>query len=80
MPDLTPLQHFEHIRETWLEFLTSTRLYLRNLDGDTSRAIGRIVYDLVESKKEDDWPSVGTAQFMKNDTFLWHELADSRKP
>lgn len=75
---MTPEQHFEILRTKWLEFLTSTRIYLQNLDGDTSRAIGRIVYDLVE-KGDEDWPSVGTAQFLKNDSFLWHELANSRK-
>jgi len=77
---MTPQVHFDELRRMWLEMFTHMRVYLQNLDGDTSRAVGEIVYDLVQTGSEhDDWVDTQTARFIHGDTELWHEVANSRK-
>lgn len=75
-----PVEHYNHVRNLWLEAFLEIRLYLHKLDGDTSRAVGRIVRDIVDSgPSHNDWPDTGAALFLRHDPDLWHELANSRK-
>jgi hypothetical protein len=76
------LMEFEKIQSEWFAFYTHIRNYLHGLDGDLSRKIGRVVYDIIEdheNHKDIDWRTVSTAKFLKHDTELWHGLSDSRK-
>jgi hypothetical protein len=75
---------FEKIRTDWLVFYTQVRQFLHGLDGDLSRGIGTVVMIILDAQESGetnnhDWPTVATAWFLKGDTELWHEIADSRK-
>jgi hypothetical protein len=73
-------RHFDVLRASWLEYFTQTRLYLQKLDGETSRALGRAVLDIVnDGPSKHDWLDTRVALFLHNDPELWHELANSRK-
>ncbi len=76
----TPEEIYRALRDSWFAFERQMMLDLQLLDGDTSRAVGRIVQDIVDAgPSHSDWPDTGAALFIRNDPDLWHELADSRK-
>ena len=78
--EMTAEQHFEELCRQWQDCMETMRNYLQGIDGKTSRQIGQIVYDIVEKGPSyHPWPEVGTALFIKHDSFLWHEVADGRK-
>lgn len=75
-----PVEHYNHLRDIWFRAFTESRDYLRGLDGNTSRAIGKIVDDIIkDGPQKHRWPDTGVAWFIRHDPDLWHEVADSRK-
>jgi hypothetical protein len=78
------VKHFRRVRDEWFFAFSQIRLYLHNLDGDTSRAVGKLIQSIIDGEKTgetdaSDWPTVSAAKFIHSDPDLWHEVADSRK-
>jgi len=77
---MTAEEHFVELCQYWRTCMETMRDYLRALDGETSRKIGRIVMDIEkDGPNKHTWPETSTASFIKTDSFLWHEVANSRK-
>jgi len=73
---MTTEDHFNVLKKIWHKSFLDALDYLKDLDGETSRAIGLAV---VESLHSDNSLVSSTANWLKGDSTLWHELANSRK-
>lgn len=75
-----PVTHYNNLRNIWFEAYSTMRAYMIGMDGDSARAVGKIVQDIVDAgPKHHDWPDTGAALFIRRDPELWHELANSRR-
>ena len=75
---------FEYVRIEWMIFYNGILSYLRGLDGDLSRRVGRVVQTIIDAEKNGktdhmDRLTIDTARLLFNNTELWHEIANSRK-
>ncbi len=78
---MTPEEHFDKVRAIYRTAYSDIKLYLKRLDGDTSRHVGSFVQGIVDGDipSNHDWPTMEAAKFIRSDTELWHEVANSRK-
>jgi len=77
------MDHFAKLSEIWRDAYNEMHAYLRALDGETSRKLGKYVAEIVEADKTPgcplSWNDISTARLIHGDTELWHQLANSRK-